>query len=447
MKKMNLFKTTVLSVLYCTSTMVSAQTLVSNFDDFDAAFASMKSASGGTIELTANITIPIAAEETYSLSSTAGAPVIINVGTFAITGSGTGTTTDNAVLEIGDNVSVLGSATLIKNTNRAMIRVTGGVLKTTTVAAGGGNAAVINASAGWAYISGGTITMDASSITSGNAFVVYMANSYTLNITGGTIEGIGNGVRAVRISDGVANISGATISVSGNAYALLSNGGNMMTVGDNTTINAADNAFGLVSGGATSRLIIPATAENVTINSSNPYKLDNNNAALFDLRDLVVTADPASGHIFTEAGTVSFIVEGASAALANFYYDFTNSPTISSSNVKTIAIPVTTDNTVIKVRLGKGSWIDSNEYTFIYNDPFTSVTDEESDSGLQISSLVDNVLYINTLVDNIVVFDLNGKIVKQVAHTDKVNVVDLNSGIYIVKVNSGNDQSIIKIAK
>jgi hypothetical protein len=92
----------------------------------------------------------------------------------------------------------------------------------------------------------------------------------------------------------------------------------------------------LVSGGATSKIIIPSTAANVSITSSIKYKLDNAAAAVLDLRGtLTITASPVSGSTLTYPNNnVTLTASGnESMALAGIYYSYATNPTTSNLNV------------------------------------------------------------------------------------------------------------------
>jgi hypothetical protein len=374
---------------------------VADSTQFATAFNEMKTSGGGVIELTANITLRLALNDVYVLSSTAGNPIEINVGAFRINANGPGGATSDAspVLEVGDNMYIHGTATVLMANTRAKIRVAGGLVKTFTTTAG---AAALQADQGWVYVTGGKVSVEASAPTT--AFAVWGGNFMSVVITGGTIEAIGENTRALRISDGTASISNATITTNGNgSYALLSLGANAMTIGDNTTIittstNSTDAA--LVSGGATSKIIIPSTATNVSITSSIKYKLDNAAAAVLDLRPtLTISANPVDGSTMTYPNNnVTLTASGnESMALSGMYYAFGVNPTTSSlwiASGGTIQAP--SASTVIKAAIGKNGTMDTNIFTFNY-----TVNDIPADAVVNISSFAElQTAYTNPKQDH-----------------------------------------------
>jgi len=362
-------KLAILAVLCFLWPNVFAQIQVGDFASFDAAFQSMKTSGGGTIELTANITFQLAKDQIYSLASDAENPIQINTGSYSLISSGTGTTADNAVLEVGDNVSIYGTSTVLLATSRGIVRVAGGSVKTT--ATSGTNPAAVKADQGWVYVTGGKITVEVA--TSTLAFGVWSGNYMSIVITGGTIEAIGDGTRAVRISDGNATISGVTVTANGiGAYGLLSLGTNTMVIGNNTTVTTTStdgSDAGIVSGGPSSRIYIPADAANVNITSSHKYKLDNADAEVLDFRGVNLTANPPSGTEFVDPGEVTLTAAGnESMALARIYYNYDASPTTSSSYIANGGtVPVFSAITTIKASIGKPDATYNNTvYTFTY---------------------------------------------------------------------------------
>ena len=390
MKQNNYIKTIMLAIICSLSFSIFASpVLVSDSTEFATAFNNMKTTGGGVIELTADITIRLALNDVYELNSTAGNAIEINTGTHKIIASGPGGATgDNSpVLEIGDNMYVHGTATVLQAIARAKVRVAGGEVKTITTTAG---AAALEANQGWVYVTGGKVSVEASAPTT--AFAVWAGNFMSIVVSGGTIEAVGDNTRALRISDGTTTITNATVTADGNgAYALLSLGANNMTIGDNTTIsttssNGTDAA--LVGGGATSRIIIPSTADNVTITSSNKYKLDNSAAAVLDLRGpLTITANPVSGSTLTYPNNnVVFTASGnESMALAGIYYSYSANPSTSDLNIVSGgSILAPSESTTIKASIGKNGTMDSEIFTFTY-----TVNDIPADAVINISNFAD----------------------------------------------------------
>ena len=379
MKKTNYFKLMVLAIICCFSGAVWGQTSVATYAQFDAALTSMKTTgTGGSIVLTASITIPINISTIYSLSSDAAHPIDINTGTFTISSSsnGTGTTDVNqSILEVGAYVTVHGSQTVLQATNKSIVRViTGGTVSSTTTATNGANyAAISSGGGGFVYVTGGTVSMDASSITSANAYAIYIDNYMTLNITGGTISCKGKATRTIRVgTNSTASIIGATINGAGvtgsTSYSVHSISGSVVTIGDNTTVTADANTSALCADGSTSALIISRAAANVTLTATTKYA-SAANGGVFDLRDLTFSANTVTNNTFATPGTVTITAAGATASYAYFYFDYINSPTITSASIATAGkITVANASTVIKVRLGRGNWIDDSghETTLTY---------------------------------------------------------------------------------
>lgn len=389
MKKNNYIKKIALAIIYSLSLSVFAEpVLVSDSTQFASAFNSMKVSGGGVIELTSDITIRLALNDVYELNSTSGNPIEINTGTYKIIAFGPGGVTSDAspVLEIGDNVYIHGTATVLQAMSRAKVRITGGEVKTVTTT----GAAAVEANQGWVYVTGGKVSVESPEGTF--AFALWSGNYMSIVITGGTIEAVGDNTRAVRISDGTATISGATITAEGsNAYALLSLGANIMTIGDNTAIttsstNGTDAA--LVGGGATSKIVIPSSASNVSITSSIKYKLDNTGAAVLDLRgSLSIIANPVNGSTLNYPdNNITLTAEGnESMALSGLYYSYGTNPTTSSLWAASGAsIQAPSASTVIKAAIGKNGTMDSNIFTFNY-----TVNNIPADAVVNISNFTD----------------------------------------------------------
>ncbi len=370
MRKTNYFKLFILAIICCLSTNAFAQTLVGDFASFDAAFTSMKTSGGGTIQLTAPITIQLAAQTSYNLSTDASNPIEIDTQQFSIIVSGTNATADSTILKIGDNMNIHGTSTVLANLNRGIIRITGGTISSTTTVSG---TSTVYANSGWIFISGGTISMNATGVA--NAYAVNVINNFALVLRGGTISAIGDNTRALSLTDGVTPtpIYNATITANGiGAYGIQSLGGNSLTIGDNisittTSTNSTDAA--LVGGGSTSKIIIPATVSNLTLTSSIKYKLDNAGSAVIDLRNLTLTASPVDGSSLTyPSNNVTLTASGnESSATCGIYYGFTVAPTSASPNIASGAsVAATSATTVLKASFGKNGFIDTNVFTFNY---------------------------------------------------------------------------------
>lgn len=382
MKKTKLICSLITTMILLCGLSVSAQESAGDFASFDAAFQSLKTSGGGTIELTANITIDIEKDAVYSLSSDAANPIVINVGAFTIIANGpdgsTNATVDgnNAILEIGDNVSILGTATVITVAKKSIVKVIGGLIQCTSVDATAGNAVYSNGG-GKIWITGGTIAVDATNGGGGNPFALYVNNYMNLTIEGGIITAKGKaGVRTIRVgTNSTATISGATVSVEDGGIAVLSNGGSNLIIGDNTTVNAVgDLSTALNSDGAASSLIISRNASNVTISASQGKSyVSTNSGGIYDLRDLALTPSPANGNVFPTPGNITVTASGASAeeAPTYFYYVAGNapvgSPTVAADNIAAGSdMSINYTDTYLKIRLGKGNWIDDEEISLHY---------------------------------------------------------------------------------
>ena len=371
MKKTNYLKLIVLAIICCLSTTAFA-TDVATYAEFDAAFQAMKTTGGGTINLAASITVPIAVSTTYSLSSDVANPITITTNAFSIIASslGTGTTDANqSILEVGANVTIQGTQTVLQATTKSIIRVVGGVVQSITTALSTGNPSVIYSDGGGNItISGGTISMDATTSGVANNFAIYINNYMVLTITGGTIQGTSTGGRTIRVgTNSTANISGATISAAGTSYAILSNGSSIVTIGNNTTVNADATSTALFCDGAASRLIIPGNATGVTINATVKYAATNGGANL-DMRGVTLTANPVSGTALTNPTNVVLTASGnESMALAGIYFNYDINPTIASGNINSggTVYAYNASNT-IKAAIGKAGYIDATVYTFTY---------------------------------------------------------------------------------
>ncbi len=369
------FCTLLLALFCCLSASMVAQSITTDSLRFRTVFDSLKTVGGGTINLTTDMPVRMVAHQTYALESDATDPITINTNQFKIISIGDNVTADSTILRIGANVSILGTSTVIANLSRGIIRINGGLIQSTTSISG--TSAVI-ANAGWIYVSGGTISVVATGVTT--AYALNVLNSFSLVLRGGTISAVGDNTRALALTDGVTNIAntikpfaGGTITASGNgAYGIQSLGVNSLIIGDNTTIttsstNGTDAA--LVGGGASSLIVIPSTSQNVVITSSNPYKLDNTGAAVLDMRGAVLTASPVDGSSMTyPANNVTFTASGnASMAKASIFYSNVVNPTTASPTIATGgSVPANSPSTILKACIGKNGYIDPTVYTFNY---------------------------------------------------------------------------------
>ena len=379
MKKTNYFKLIALAFICFFSFSISAQTQVTDSLTFATALADLQSptgstgGAGGVIQLNASLTLR-PWKQTYLLASTTAAPIEINTQQFSITVVGTNATADSTILQIGDNMNIHGTSLVLTNFNKGIIRVTGGTISSTTTISG---TSTILSNAGWSYISGGTVTMNATGVT--NAYAVSVVNNFPLVLRGGTISAIGDNTRALSLTDAVTPstvkpFSGATITAVGNgAYGIQCLGGNTLTIGDNTTVTTSSTLgtdAALVGGGsASSYIVIPSTVQNVNITSSKKYKLDNVASAVIDLRGLTLSASPVDGSTLTYPNNnVTLNASGnESSATCGIYYSYIIAPTTTSPNIVSGASAAASSaNTVLKAVIGKNGFIDTNIFTFNY---------------------------------------------------------------------------------
>ncbi|MDP4238252.1 MAG: T9SS type A sorting domain-containing protein [Bacteroidota bacterium] len=373
MKKTNYIRLMLLAIICCLSTTMFAQTQVTDSLSFATALADLQSptgstgGTGGVIQLNASLVLR-PWKQTYLLASTATAPIEINTQQFSITVSGTNATADSTILQIGNNMNIHGTSTVLTNLARGIIRISGGQISSTTTVSGTTTVAGV---AGWVFMSGGTVSINATGVI--NAYALGVLNNFALVLRGGTISTVGDNTRALSLTDNVTPtpISGATITATGSgAYAIQSLGANSLTIGDNMTITTSGgNDAALVGGGATSKIVIPSTASNVVITSTIPYKLDNSASAVLDLRGpLSISANPVSGTTLATPGNIVLTASGnASMALAGVYYSFDTNPTTASTNIASGGNAMAASaTTTIKASIGKNGIIDSNVFTFVY---------------------------------------------------------------------------------
>ena len=373
MKKPNYFKLLALAIICCLSSVVLAQTQVSDSLSFATAMADLQSptgstgGTGGVIQLNAALVLR-PWKQTYLLQSTATAPIEINTQQYSITVGGTNTTADSTILQIGNNLNIHGTSTVLTNLNRGIIRISGSQISSTTTVSG---TTTVSVGAGWIFMSGGIVSINASGVV--NAYALGVINNFALVLRGGTINAVGDNTRALSFTDNVTPtpISGANITATGNAaYAIQSLGANSLTIGDNMTIiTSGGNDAALVGGGSTSRIVIPSTAANVSITSSIPYKLDNAASTVIDLRGLTLTASPIDGSTLTyPSNNVTLTASGnGSNATCGIYYSFVTAPTIASPNIASGGTAAASSaSTVLKASFGKNGFIDTNVYTFNY---------------------------------------------------------------------------------
>lgn len=370
MKTFTHLKQIVLVAFCCFSSLAIAQTSVTS-DNFKSTFEAMKVGGGGSIILTEDVVISLGAGETYSLSSTVGNVININTQEFKIVASGTGTTADNAILEIGSNVNIEGTATVLTNLNRGKISIVGGSVKSVTTVNG---ASTLLGNAGWVYISGGTVSMEATGVA--NAYAVNQQNNFTIELTGGTISAVGDNTRALNLMDGVTPnlaISNVTISATGaGAYGIQSLGGNKLVIGNNVSVttSSTDNSdVGLFSNGTTSSIVIPSSSTGVSISSSAKF-MASATGTIIDYRGLTLSANPLSGAAFTDPTDVTLTASGnESATLGAFkiYYNIGAAPTSTSSTVANGG-KVTANQATTKIiaSIGEPNANNTVTYTFTY---------------------------------------------------------------------------------
>ncbi|MCL2649762.1 MAG: T9SS type A sorting domain-containing protein [Candidatus Azobacteroides sp.] len=383
MKKKNFLFSLVTATMLLWGMNVSAQTQVADFAGFDAAFQTMKTSGGGTIELTDNITINIDQNSVYDLSSDAADPIIINTGTFTINASTTATGTvdaNNAILQIGDNVIINGKATVITIPNKTIVKVIGGEVNCSGATA---SRTISTDGGGKIWITGGKVTMDATDSSVGNPFAIYTNNYMVLTIEGGTISGKGKaGVRTVRVgTSSTATISGADISIDDlGGFAIFAGTSGQITIGSNTTVTASGTSYALNADAAGSVVVISRDAVNTTITApANRSYYSTNSGGVFDLRDLALVVTPSVAdpgiYTFPTPGTITVTATGASATQAPPYFFYTignapvASPTTGSANQQAVAtntIGINFSDTYLKIRFGKGAWIDDAEIPLHY---------------------------------------------------------------------------------
>ncbi len=362
MKKKNILIGFITATILLWSVNTAAQVQVGTFEDFDREFQSMQT-TGGTIELIANINIPmvnsddVAGLSFYSLSS----PNLITIkaGTFRITATGPGGETSelSPVLEIGDGVSINGTdGYLLEALGRAKIKVVGGEIK-----ADGAGARALYANQGWVYVEGGYVK---ASGASGNPGAIWADNNMGVVVTGGILESEGTGTRTIRVFNGTADISGATIiaNPAATCFALFSNGTNIMNIGQGLTIEGA--GTGIHNAGDNSKVIIGADAA-LTNNAAVPYA-SAAGGLIIDLNPAVtmsITETPANlGNDYVFPGfsgevTLSVNANGnATAPFVKIYYTTDGSEPGSSSEYMNSGgtIVVSAKNTVIKATIGGG---------------------------------------------------------------------------------------------
>ena len=408
MKKTNYFKLIAFALICCLSSTMSAQTNADSIT-FASTFTSMQTSGGGIINLTTDIPIHLIKNQTVALESNALNPIQITTNQFKIISVGDGTSADSCFLRVGNNVSISGTNIVLSDYRRGHIRIVGGSVISNTTTPG---AAAIYANDGWVYINGGTVSVNASGLTTGTyAFAINTVNYMSLCITGGNISATGDYTRAVTASDFgngfLRPISGATISASGSGvYGLevLGVSATPMTIGNNLTINTTSSDgtdVGIVNSGTTSILIIPGSISNLNITATTNYKQVNASAVLYDLRGVSITTNPASGSTISYPNNVTLTSTGnPTVASAGIYYSYSGNPAITNSNVQSgSSVAATSSPTTIKASIGKLGFIDSNVYTFTYtvtNLPSNTPNPISSFAGLKAAYLVSQTATIDT---------------------------------------------------
>ena len=358
---------------------------VATFNEFDTAFQNMKS-TGGTINLTANVTISIAPNGSYILASTSGNSITINTGEFKLlaacsTNSGTAAA-QNAVLTLGDNVTITGTGErTFEATNRATFKMQGGKVELIRNGTGNTRAILLNANTAM-EMSGGEVVMETLGSATGEHVILSADNaSVTLKVTGGTLTGIVDSnnnrqIRGIRSSaTAQIELSGVTISInstSANAYGVHPSG--KAEIGSGVSITAPT---GLYADGS-SACIIMNNAANFTFSGTTKYSsaLSSGlpNGAIFDLSNLpTIVPTPVNNTVFPgSTGEVTLTLSGGNPDLlsyAGIYYTTTGTaPTGISTEYIASGAPFTiVAATEIQARVGKNGYLATSPQTFNYS--------------------------------------------------------------------------------
>jgi hypothetical protein len=341
--KRNYFTLVVLIALCCLSSTIYAATITVDSLRFKPVFDSLKTVGGGTISLSMDMPIRIAKSTTYTLESDASNPININTNQFKIISIGDGTSADSCFLKIGNNVNITGSNLVITGFKRGHIRIAGGSVNCITTTTG---ASAISNNDGWIFMSGGTVSVNATGLVAGNtASAIYDYNYMSLIVTGGTISATGDYTKGIVVADlgnGIVKpLSGATINASGTkAYAIQQlGGGSPLIIGNNLTITTTSTDgtdAALVNGGATATMLIPSNVTNLNITSTTPYKLDNSAAVLIDFRNVTLTPNPANNTAFVNPTNVALTAAGNTTMAfgsTKIYYSYGVTPTATSPSI------------------------------------------------------------------------------------------------------------------
>ena len=365
--------------LFCFfSASMSAQIAVDSLR-FKTVFDSLKTVGGGTMSLTMDMPVRIAKSTTYALESDAANPITINTNQFKILAIGDGTSADSCFLKIGNNVNITGNNIVITGLKRGHIRVVGGSVNCVTSTTG---ASAISNNDGWIFIQGGTVSVTATGLVSGNtASAIYDYNYMTLVVTSGTINATGDYTKGIVVADlgnGIVKpLSGATITASGTkVYGIqqLGGGSSPLILGNNLTINTSstdgtDVALG--NGGSTAVMIIPSTVTGLNITATTPYKIDNTASVLLDLRAVTITPNPVNNTAFVNPTNVALTASGN--ATMNFgstkiYYSYGVAPTSTSPTIANGGnMLAASSTTTIIARIGAPlATYNTATYTFTY---------------------------------------------------------------------------------
>ena len=101
--------------------------------------------------------------------------------------------------------------------------------------------------------------------------------------------------------------------------------------------------------------------------------------------------------------------------------------------------------------LGIGSSEEMLWPTQVLCPPPLSVTDRTKENFAIYPNPAKQTITIKSLgqgiADEISILDISGKVALKVFHTDQINIENLQSGIYLVKIASGNSSQIEKLIK
>ncbi|MDR1682982.1 MAG: chitobiase/beta-hexosaminidase C-terminal domain-containing protein [Candidatus Symbiothrix sp.] len=368
MKKLNKIKLFLVATLLCAATWGFGQ--VTDFAGFDAALTTLKTTSGGgNFALGAVITIA----QDYTIESDAEHPITIAMTSYSIN------VNSGYTLTIGDNVTFTTSGGSISNSNGGTININGGSVTNT----GGGSTVPINVTGGNCTISGGTFTSNSSRI-------VAVSGGKTLTITGGSFTSSGTTGRCVY---GSANQT--KIYISGGIFNATQTGAICVLTDHNGTGADATLAYisgGTFTGGGTafraqkfSKVIVQKADVTTTTIASTPTVDTNNNAKIYDFRNILFTTNPDAGVFFTESDNILLTKDESSAdnltPTVNFSLNADILYTIDGSDPSTsgtaissgTSIPITIPTTlkVVAKKVDGAMTFYGAIYTFKYKKPLT----------------------------------------------------------------------------